>query len=361
MGDSDEDNRYPLNPNSSNRHRPYSSSNRHSIPPRNNPPPPVVSNEDYFDTDSDEEGERETEYGNDVDVGDELDRSRKKRKLKSLHSGFEFVSRKPQQTVIGGRDGSLGDWTEYETVALLDTWGDGFGLLGRKSHSSREWVEVAKKVSQATKLVITDTQCRERLETLKKKYKKERMKFGWKAVAAGIGSKWVYFKKMDKLMTAWSASASRQPGLSSGMDCGEYVFMNPDVYLNCSTGLDEMRDSPGNSESLERGEEEDSDGIPPVGKENVKDGQDGSSFKLLADSINKFGEIYEKIENDKRQYMLELEKMRKDFLTDLEIKKKEIMERAQADIARIRQGDDDDDDDVEEEATDDSAAENGTG
>ncbi len=40
---------------------------------------------------------------------------------------------------------------------------------------------------------------------------------------------------------------------------------------------------------------------------------EGSSFGLLADSIHKFSEIYEKIENSKRQQMVELERMRMDF------------------------------------------------
>lgn len=44
------------------------------------------------------------------------------------------------------------------------------------------------------------------------------------------------------------------------MESGEYVFMNPIDYLNHVKGLDEMRDSPGNSEST--GEEEDSEFRP---------------------------------------------------------------------------------------------------
>lgn len=39
--------------------------------------------------------------------------------------------------------------------------------------------------------------------------------------------------------------------------------------------------------------------------------------------------------------MLELEKMRTDFHRDLEMQKRQIMERAQAEIAKIRQGDTD--------------------
>ncbi|GMH03667.1 hypothetical protein Nepgr_005506 [Nepenthes gracilis] len=50
----------------------------------------------------------------------------------------------------------------------------------------------------------------------------------------GGTSKWVYFKRMDQLMPCPPPG-----GLLCGMDSGEYVFMNPRVYLNCSSGLDE--------------------------------------------------------------------------------------------------------------------------
>ncbi|PWA72261.1 trihelix protein [Artemisia annua] len=99
-------------------------------------------------------------------------------------------------------------------------------------------------------------------------------------------------------------------GLPCGVDSGEYVFMNTKVYLNQSNALDEMRDSPG--------------------------------FKLLAESVQNFGEIYEKIEGRKRQQMLELEKLRMDFQRELELQKKVILERAQAEIAKIREEDDED-------------------
>ncbi|KAM7484068.1 hypothetical protein LguiA_000077 [Lonicera macranthoides] len=117
-----------------------------------------------------------------------------------------------------------------------------------------------------------------------------------------------------------------------GVDSGEYVFMNPRVYLNQSNALDEMRDIPG--ESSEEDDDDDSDGLPPKRKE----GDNGLSFRLVADSIQKFGEIYEKVEDNKRQQMMELEKMRMDFHRDLKLQKSQILERAQAKIAKIRQG-----------------------
>ncbi|KAM1219611.1 hypothetical protein FF2_046024 [Malus domestica] len=179
----------------------------------------------------------------------------------------------------------------------------------KKSLRSEEWQEVAEKVSEVSKIERTATQCRNQLDRLKKKYKKERAKF---AKSSGATSKWVYFTKMDMFMS----SLQQQASLSCGLDSGEYVFMNPKVYLNRANGLDEMRDSPGNSESAEGGDD-DSDGLPPKTRRYGRENDDRGSFRLLADSIQKFSNIYEKIENSKRKQMVELEKMRMDFHIDL--------------------------------------------
>ncbi|CAH2080429.1 unnamed protein product [Thlaspi arvense] len=97
-----------------------------------------------------------------------------------------------------------------------------------------------------------------------------------------------------------------------------------------------MGSSLGNSESAERAEN-DSDGLPPKRSKMDRDKDDGASFRLLADSIEKFSEIYEKIENNKRRQLLELEKMRINFHRELELQKRQILERARAEIAKLRQ------------------------
>lgn len=295
------------------------------------------------DEDDDDEEDDKGKVFKRVD-DDDMQKHPKKRKLKSLISSYEFAPRIPAPSAPalpaprqshGGRN-ALTDWTEHETFVLLDAWGDRFLRRGKKSLRSEEWQEVAEKVSEVSKIERTDTQCRNRLDTLKKKYKKERLKF---AETGGATSKWVYFKKMDMLMS----SPQQQAGLSCGLDSGEYVFMNPRVYLNRANGLDEMRDSPGNSESAE-GVEDESDGLPPKKRRFGRDTDERSSFRLLADSIQKFSDIYEKIEKSKRQKMVELEKMRMDFHRDLEMEKRQIMERAQAEIAKMRQAEDEEND-----------------
>lgn len=296
------------------------------------------------DGDRDENGD-DNDGGNDnkqksyaIMNEDEFEWHPKKQKLKSLMSTYEFAARVPEPSAAAssatkpsfGARNSLSEWTEKETFVLLDAWGDRFLQHGRKSLRSDEWHQVAEKVSEVSKVYRTDTQCRNRLDTLKKKYKKDKIKF---SEMGGGDKKWVYFKKMDKLMS----SPPQQAGFSCGLDSRESVFMKPRVFVNHANGLDDSRDNPANTESigvegLER---------PRAKKRRKCRGSDeASSFKLLADSIHNFSKIYEKIENNKRQQIMELEKMRMDFLTELETQKREIFEKLQSEILKLEQRDD---------------------
>lgn len=310
--------------------------------------------ENGMDGGGDENGDEEEEVEDNKQITyyatkteDDLEWHPKKQKLKSLISTYELAPRVPAPSAAaapvpsapkpssGGRN-SLTDWTEHETFVLLDAWGYRFLQHGRKSLRCEEWQQVSKMVARVSKIERTETQCRNRLDTLKKKYKKEKAKF---PDSDGGDCKWVYFKKMDELMN----SPPQQVGISCGLDSGEYVFTNPGVYLNHANGLDEIRDSPENVESTG---EEGSDGLQAKKRKGRSSGE-ASSFRLLADSIQKFSKIYEKIENSKRQQMMELEKMRMDFHKDLETQKRQMFGNLQFEISKLEQINDENDDSAE--------------
>lgn len=237
------------------------------------------------------------------------------------------------------------EWTEHATFVLLEIWGEKFLQIGRNSLRSEEWHEVAEKVSEELKVERNVAQCRSVLDKLKRRYKKEKSRMD--EMGLGLSScKWPFFKKMDMLM---SSSARQEYGLACGVDSGEYVFMNTRVYLNRSNGFDEMRDSPGESESSEDDDDEDEDFDGD--DDEVDREEEEASYRILADSIQKFGNIYEKIENTKRQQMMELEKVRLDFNRELELQKKQILDRAQAEISKIQEAVDDADGDDEDTDT----------
>ncbi|XP_068343658.1 trihelix transcription factor ENAP1-like [Pyrus communis] len=356
MDDMEDDPRYHPKSYSASHHN---SSGRRKIHTRNNqysrPVPNRYAEDDDDELDdfdegngredqyNDEEDEHRHGFNRNFDADEDFERHPKKRKVKNLESRYEFA---PRVRLPNREPGFRAEeeWTEHAVFMLLEVWGDRFLQLGRKSLRSDDWNEVAYKVSEASKIERTETQCKSMLDMLKRKYKKEKEKMEEMGLNS---SKWAYFKKMEMLM----ASSSRQEtGLACGVDSGEYVFMNTRVYLEQSNGFDEMRDSPGESETDDDGDEngnDDFDVFPPrMAGMRGEDGDEGSSYRVLADSIHKFGEIYEKIESSKRQQMRELEKMRKNFNKELELQKKQILERAQVEIAKIQEADDDDETDV---------------
>uniref|UniRef100_A0A803QW81 Myb/SANT-like DNA-binding domain-containing protein n=1 Tax=Cannabis sativa TaxID=3483 RepID=A0A803QW81_CANSA len=308
-------------------------------------------NHDYDEDDEMDDLNEETEHedGNvnggsrNFDEEEDFLRHPKKRRLKNLVSAYEFSPRVSLSD--SGRNFSRvgdDDWTEHGMFVLLEVWGNRFLQLGRKSLRSEDWEEVAEKVSEASKIERKESQCRNMLELLKNKYKKEKLKMEQMGLTS---SKWGFFKKIDMLM----ASSPRQDyGLACGVDSGEFVFMNTRVYLDRSDGFDEMRDSPMESEASED-ETEDGKG----GRDSDKGSSSSESFKVLTDSINQFGEIYGKIENSKRHQMMELEKLRKDFSKELELQKKQIMEKTEAEIAKIRKEEEEDEDDDDDDHDDD--------
>ncbi|XP_009783625.1 trihelix transcription factor ENAP2 isoform X1 [Nicotiana tabacum] len=342
MDDSDDETRYPSRPNSI-----YSSSLRSRRSIRN--PSSCSRNTHYhgynnnefqydYDDESDEE-EAEQEFSSGENGYHSF---QKRRKLETLVSNYEFAPRSGSSHSLQG-----GMWSEEESFVLLEVWGERYLELGRRSLRAEDWAEVAEKVTEMIGVEKSEIECRNQLDVLKKKYKKEITKM--EKTGGGFHSKWPFFKKMDMLM---NLRMKGHCGLGCGLDSGEYVFMDPRMYLDRSNVLDEMRDSPAGSDA-DNDEEEEVEELGSGGWEG-----DNESAKLLADSIQRFGKIYEKIENSKRKQMMELEKMRRDFQRELELQKKQIVERAQEEIAKIRDNyDDEDNGDEDDEETDNISGE----
>ncbi|XP_065021688.1 uncharacterized protein LOC135646261 [Musa acuminata AAA Group] len=329
---------------------------RRSKAPFRDLPPRSPFGRRYPDDDEDEEGEEEEdneEEHNDMHqpMDDDYDddsssESRGKRKrIDELALGFEFAPRvNPEASAPSSKPAA-----RTSTFDLLDPWGDRFAQNGRRSLRADEGSDIAKKVSLASKANRTNAYRGNRFE----KYKKEKLST---AEDGNFGSKWVYFKKMDALMSSPSPLPGRQQ---------PHLFSSSSVYQNRCSGNHEKRDGLGNTRYDGDCDDEDvdSDGLPPK-RMNVLRCSD-SSFRMLAESIQKFGDIYEKMEIHQRQQMAELERMRKEFQRDLEVQKRQILEKAQEEIAKLTEegrGDDEEDrEDKEEDSDDGDSADNLSG
>lgn len=243
------------------------------------------------------------------------------------------------------------DWTEKSTFVLLESWGVFYLMNGRKSLRSDEWMEVAKKVNDAARNPRTDAQCRNRIDTLKKKYKKEKARM---AESISSYSRWVYFKKMEQLMgvskplSVVPLQQRQKSRVSHGVCSGKYGF-NSRHYPSRLNGLNGTSDNPLGSQFMNHDLDKDnSDGMPPQKKKSI-DLPNSTSFKILIDSINNFSMVYEKIEISNRNHMLELKKMRMKFQRDLEMQRRHILERAMRQHKRLR---DEESEDSDEENND---------
>ena len=80
-----------------------------------------------------------------------------------------------QQARTSGNNGGREDcWSEGATSVLIEAWGEWYLKLSRGNLKQKHWKDVVDTVSSHedyTKTPKTDIQCRNRIDTVKKKYK----------------------------------------------------------------------------------------------------------------------------------------------------------------------------------------------
>lgn len=107
----------------------------------------------------------------------------------------------------GGGGGREDCWSEGATSVLIDAWGERYLELSRGNLKQKHWKEVADIVSSRedyAKIPKTDIQCKNRIDTVKKKYKVEKAR-----IASGGGpSKWPFFERLEHLIGPTGAKVS---------------------------------------------------------------------------------------------------------------------------------------------------------
>lgn len=97
---------------------------------------------------------------------------------------------------------------------LIDAWGERYMELSRGNLKQKHWQEVADIVSSRedyTKPPKTDIQCKNRIDTVKKKYKSEKAK-----VAGGCGpSRWPFYDRLDRLIGPTATAAKVAPAAAA--------------------------------------------------------------------------------------------------------------------------------------------------
>ncbi|XP_073283939.1 uncharacterized protein [Primulina huaijiensis] len=282
-------------------------------------------------------------------------------------------------------------WSEDATQTLIDAWGARYVELNRKNLHRKDWQEVADAVNaiHATSLKIlrTDVQCKNRIDTVKKKYKIEKSK-----VVQSNGrycSTWPHFRSVDALIgdtfykanncnsNGHSRSLRRRASLSPEESSSpppppkalNHYRMNPPAMIHhqekdqafshllrlpwsvpvgprskrSMTNFSVMAASATVTKAKEE-EEEDSGawgrGLSAVGmKRKGPMGEKGTvvveGYRRLAEAIASLGKIYQKVEVAKQRQMVELEKERMQFAKDLEIQRMKVFVESQVQFERL--------------------------
>ncbi|KAK3042888.1 hypothetical protein RJ639_001161 [Escallonia herrerae] len=240
----------------------------------------------------------------------------------------------------GGRDDC---WSEGATEILIEAWGERYLLLNRGNLRQKDWMEVADAVNahrnSVNKPPRTDIQCKNRIDTIKKKYKLEKAK--------SSPSKWGFFDRLDYLIGTSNATPSSKKSTPSVHRPITLTVKsnkpkpNPNpspIAVVYPSGSSRLNSSGSNESSLGGGGDRDDD-VLGGGRKNRVDSvgcSEETACKELSRAILRFGEIYERIESAKQEQMVELEKQRMEFTKDIEFQRMNMFMDAQLELERMK-------------------------
>ncbi|KMZ66182.1 putative Transcription factor [Zostera marina] len=275
-------------------------------------------------------------------------------------------------------------WSEGATSVLIDAWGERFLDLTRGNLRQKHWEEVADTVNSRKTVVRrphrTDVQCKNRIDTIKKKFKVEK---GRVVNEGGFESQWPFYDRLDALIgncppppLPSSSSAKKKkkkrtektlvndpshkplplalspppvsckrPASEPSLKWGRFSAAaaaaaaarddDPDSEASSSTGgyaHKEARSYVRKNGGFGRGIGEET----MNGNGNENGSANGNGIMELAMAINKMGEIYEKVEMSRQKQEIEIEKERLAFNKDMELRKMNLLIKAHVEMRKIK-------------------------
>ncbi|KAK2970027.1 hypothetical protein RJ640_008367 [Escallonia rubra] len=285
----------------------------------------------------------------------------------------------------GGGGGREDCWSEGATAVLIEAWGERYLELSRGNLKQKHWKEVADIVSSRedfTKTPKTDIQCKNRIDTVKKKYKLEKAK-----IVSGSGpSKWPFFERLEqligpsaKIVSSGGAGAGpssvtpalRVPvGIPVGVRSAQFqkqqllqqkqkqqqLQLRRRPQVDSDSSHSERGNSPDSTDSFppetyerkrprvqlnpsamparQGGYQRREDGGAAGGGEREKNW--GNSVRELTRAILKFGEAYEQAESSKLQQLVDMEKQRMKFAKELELQRMQFFMKTQLELSQLK-------------------------
>ncbi|OEL28317.1 Trihelix transcription factor ASIL2 [Dichanthelium oligosanthes] len=271
------------------------------------------------------------------------------------HVAVAIPLRKPSPSSGGGGGGGREDaWSDGATSTLIDAWGERFVALGRGSLRHPQWQEVAEVVSSRdgySKPPKSDVQCKNRIDTLKKKYKIEKAK---------RGSSWPYFDRLDDLLAPVLKPNSSSSSAAAAAARNAVPIVPPRINFPQRTRTP-LQPSAGNKRRMPSpppqasASSDSSDGFPPEAPSALPNGKrqrleepapaaaangaESSDSRVqglrdLALAIRRLGEVYERVESVKREQELRMERERLDAARELEDQRVQFFLKMQAELSK---------------------------
>ncbi|KAJ7003949.1 hypothetical protein NC653_008979 [Populus alba x Populus x berolinensis] len=254
-------------------------------------------------------------------------------------------------------------WSEEATSTLVDAWGRRYLELNRGNLRQKDWQDVADAVNalhgHTKKTYRTDVQCKNRIDTIKKKYKIEKSHVV--SSNGNLTSSWPFFERLDALIGSNFNSSGKKhlsPSPPVALPLPPSYRRTPQVSSTpppqppaLAVALPQKRPLPVDdgyfrrnysamaaaAAAVESDSEEDEDEEFEGGeKERAEEDVEGEGIKRLALAIERFGEVYERVESEKLKQMVDLEKQRMKFTKDLEMERMRIFTETQVQLEKIK-------------------------
>ena len=277
--------------------------------------------------------------------------------------------RQAKTTPFSGGGGREDCWSEEATFTLVEAWGDRYLALKRGNLRQKHWQEVADAVNSehcdGLRSRRTDIQCKNRIDTLKKKYKIEKARV-YESDGAYV-SPWPFFARLDaligknypisKVLSPPATTVNRNPSppswaLYSPVPVGprsatqkrpatapapvqlggDYKGSQRNFSVFAAAAVAAL------AEKAEEEEDEDTDrsGSRSSTGSGRRNREREPLYRGLAQAIERFGEIYERVEAAKQRQMVELEKQRMQFAKDLEFQRMQLFMETQVQLRKIK-------------------------
>ncbi|EPS63403.1 hypothetical protein M569_11382, partial [Genlisea aurea] len=277
-------------------------------------------------------------------------------------------------------------WTEEATATLVDVWGRRYMELNRGNLRQKDWQEVADVVNSrhghTKKTRRTDVQCKNRIDTLKKKYKTEKAKIVDSNGAAA--SSWPFFSRLDFLIGSnlsklQNSKATPPPTASPLLPSQQGIipmslpsppmavpinyrkplpsavatpmvlpqkrslqfpstdesFLRRNNYSVMAAAAAAAADDDGDGDGDSDGE--DADESPEEEEEEEEEESRDDGLRRLAKAVESLGEIYERVESLKQRQIMEMEKERMQIANELEAQRISYFTDFQVRLEKIKQ------------------------